>query len=64
MEDILGQKWTATSRVLDVINKIPEFVTNYCNQLKEGTLVLFGTYYLGTKYDLSVLESSAVCKLY
>jgi hypothetical protein len=61
----MEQKWTATLRVLDdVINKLPEFVKSYYNQLKDGTLVLFGSYYLGTKYDLTVLDSSSVCNLY
>jgi hypothetical protein len=56
----MGQPWTATLRVVDIVERLPEFVSDYNRQLNEGTLVLVGNYYLGEKYDLSVLESAAI----
>jgi hypothetical protein len=58
----MGEKWTATLRIIDIINKLKTFIDDYLKQLSEGTLVLIGSYYLGAKYDLSVLESPSICK--
>jgi hypothetical protein len=58
----MGQTWAATLRVIDIINKLPEFVSDYYKQLKEGTLVLVGSYFLGEKYDLTLFDSAMICK--
>jgi len=47
--------------LIDIINKIPEFVKEFLNNLQEGVLILIGNYYLGDKYDLSFLESLPIC---
>jgi hypothetical protein len=57
----MSQNWAATLRIIDIINKLPDFVSDYYRQLNEGTLVLIGNYYLAEKYDLSVLESASIC---
>jgi hypothetical protein len=40
---------------------MPEFLSDFMKKLKEGVLILVGSYYLGEKYDLSLLESLPVC---
>ena len=62
MEDIIGQNWDVSLKLVDIINKIPEFTREFLKQLEEGVLVLVGNYHIGEKYDLSFLETLPVCK--
>ena len=57
LEDILGSAWVTKYRLIDIINKIPQFVNEYLKSLNEGYLSLAGKYYLGDKYNLEFLES-------
>ena len=60
LEDILGSTWVTKYRLIDIINKIPQFVNEYLKSLNEGYLILAGKYYLGEKYNLEFLESLPV----
>jgi hypothetical protein len=42
---------------------LPDFFKDYLKNLNEGVLVLVGQYYLGEKYDLSLLESLPISKI-
>lgn len=63
LEDVLGQTWNSALSIVEIINKLPEFFSDFLNKLKDGMLILVGHYYLGEKYDLSFLESLPVCKI-
>jgi len=62
IEDLLGQTWIPSFKIIDIISKIPEFVNEYIKNLQNGQLVILGNYYLADKYDLSMLELLPVCK--
>ncbi len=50
--------------MIEIVNKIPEFINDYLKYLHDNILVIVGHYYLGEKYDLSILENSSIRKLY
>jgi len=62
IEDILNNSWHPSLRIIDIIDKIPNFCQDFIKCLKEGILTLVGAYYLGDKYDLNFLESLPVRK--
>ena len=60
LEEVLGQSWTTNYKLVDIAEKIPEYISEFLSNLKEGTIYLSGTYTLGEKYDLSLLEQLPV----
>lgn len=56
----MGQTWSTNLKLVDIANKIPEFISEFLKNLKEGTIYLSGAFYLGEKYDLGILESLPV----
>ena len=64
IDDLLGQSWIPSFKIIDIISKIPEFINDYIKNLQNGQLILHGSYHLGEKYDLTFLESLPVCNLY
>jgi hypothetical protein len=49
-------------RIIDILDRLPDFIKDFIKNLQEGVLVLVGNYYLGEKYDLAFLESLNICK--
>lgn len=47
-------------KLIDIAEKIPEFLKDFLISLKEGNIYLSGNYSLGEKYDLSLLEQLPV----
>ena len=61
LDDLVGESWSPKMRLIDVINKIPNFIKEFYTNLKNGCFFLIGNYYLGDKYDLSILETLPIC---
>jgi hypothetical protein len=47
-------------KLVDIADKIPEFLMDFVENLKDGNIYLSGSYCLGEKYDLSLLEQLPV----
>lgn len=60
VEEILGHPWTTASKLIDIADSIPNYVVEFLANLKEGNIYLSGTYSLGEKYDLSLIEQLPV----
>lgn len=60
LEEILNQQWTTSIKIVDIADKIPQFIIDFLNNLKEGTVFLSGNYLLDEKYDLSLFEQLPV----
>lgn len=56
VEEILGESWKTSFKLIDIVDKIPLFIETFINNLKEEIIYLAGTYTLGDKYDLYILE--------
>ena len=63
LEDIIDSTWNVDIKLIEIIEKIPNFLFNFINKLKEGTLFFYGNYYLGDKYDINILQNLPVCNL-
>ena len=59
-EEILGQSWTTVTKISDIVEKVPGFISEYMKSLSEGYLLLSGIYYLGEVYEINFLESLPV----
>lgn len=57
INDIIETQWSTENKLIDIIEKIPKFIIEYNNSLKEGYLIQAGSYYLGENYDLALIES-------
>jgi hypothetical protein len=62
LEDIIGGQWAPSVRIIDIVNKLPEFLKEFITQLEKGVLALVGSYYLGERYDLAFLEILPISK--
>lgn len=60
LEDVLETAWVTQYRLVDIVEKIPKFISEYSASLHEGYLILAGNYYLGEKYDINFIESLPV----
>eukprot|EP00340_Litonotus_pictus_P002370 CAMPEP_0170517482 /NCGR_PEP_ID=MMETSP0209-20121228/3466_1 /TAXON_ID=665100 ORGANISM="Litonotus pictus, Strain P1" /NCGR_SAMPLE_ID=MMETSP0209 /ASSEMBLY_ACC=CAM_ASM_000301 /LENGTH=449 /DNA_ID=CAMNT_0010802753 /DNA_START=96 /DNA_END=1445 /DNA_ORIENTATION=- len=60
LEEVLGQTWTTGMKLIDVAEKIPAYISDFLTNLQEGNIYLSGSYTLGEKYDLSLLEQLPV----
>ena len=47
-------------RLVDIADKIPDFLKDFITNLNEGNIYLSGSYSLGEKYDLSLLQQLPV----
>ena len=53
LSSVLQAKWTEQSKLMSIIQLIPNFIKEY---FTKGDLIFFGKYYLGEKYDLKLLQ--------
>ena len=60
LEEILNHSWTTNLKLIDIAEKIPFYISEFLNNLKDGNIFLSGSYTLGEKYDLSFLEQLPV----
>ena len=60
MEEILGQSWSTNLKLVELAEKIPSYIEEFLKNLEEGNIYLSGSYTLGEKYDLSLLEQLPV----
>ena len=56
-EDVLGEKWSPNFCLEDIILKLPKFIINYNELIKEGYIIFVGKYYLNKEYNLNNLEN-------
>lgn len=59
-EDVLSCTWSPIFKLLDLIEKIPKFIIEYTNLLKQRCILLSGSYYLGEHYNINFLENLPV----
>jgi len=48
--------------LVDIIEKIPNFIKTFIKSLQSGIVELVGKFYLGDIYDLAILENFPLCK--
>ncbi len=63
LEDIVGNNWNSNNTIMDIINKLTTFVSEFLKNLSEGVLMLVGSYYLNERYDLNLFNGLPLCKL-
>ena len=60
LEDVLNTKWDPSYGIAEIIGRIPAFLTDFIQKLSEGTVIFYGNYYLGEKYDMNVIQTLPV----
>lgn len=60
LEAVLNNQWTHQTKLIDIVNAIPNFIIHYINALKSKEISLVGNYYLDNKYDMALMESLPV----
>ena len=61
---MIGSSWDVNFSIIEIIERLPLFIAEFIEKLREGTIIFYGNYYLGEKYDINVIQNLPVCKIF